>query len=318
MGRPPLALGTPGKTRTYRTPSGWRARTMFRDFDGVSRPVEKSGKTEGAALRGLAEALRDRVRTEGGQTINGDSKLVALAEYWFATIQAGTLSPSTVQLYRDRLDHQILPALGNVRVRELSVGLVDRFLAAVKAKHGPSLAKTTKSVLSGCRLACRQDALVSNPCRDVGTISTRPKKAPRALSIPELMQLRAFLTYDDLAVRHGLPDLVAFLSATGMRIGEACALSWDAVSLEKGTVEVRGTVLRVRGEGLVIKPAAKTTAGRRTLELPSWCVEMLRVRKAASRGNLVLASPLGMIRDPSNTRRRCSRLTPASAMAMRG
>lgn len=65
-----------------------------------------------------------------------------------------------MQAYRDRLDRQVLPALGCVRVREVSVGLLDRHLAAVRASRGPALAKMTKSVLSGmCGLACRHDAL---------------------------------------------------------------------------------------------------------------------------------------------------------------
>src|SRR5918995_3264675 len=98
--------------------------------------------------------------------INPETRLRVLAEVWFAEIQGRGLSPSTIQAYRDRLDKQILPALGELRVRELSVGVVDRHLATVRAKHGPSLAKTTRSVLSGlCALACRYDALATNPCR---------------------------------------------------------------------------------------------------------------------------------------------------------
>ena len=76
-------------------------------------------------------------------------------------------SPSTIQLYSDRLQRQVLPALGSVRVRELTVGLIDRHLAAVKAQHGNAIAKTTRTVISGiCSLATRHDALPSNPCRE--------------------------------------------------------------------------------------------------------------------------------------------------------
>jgi integrase len=34
--------------------------------------------------------------------------------------------------------------------------------------------------------------------------------------------------------------------ATGLRIGEAAAVTWDALDLAAGTVEVRGTVVRAR------------------------------------------------------------------------
>lgn len=153
MGRPPLALGTAGKVRTYRTASGWTARTLIRDYDGGSRPLERGAKTDGAARRLLAEEVRDRGQPDGRATITRETKVADLGEAWFEQVEASGLSPSTLQLYRDRLDKQILPALSNIRVRELSVGLIDRHLAMVKAKHGASLAKTTKSVLSGmCRL----------------------------------------------------------------------------------------------------------------------------------------------------------------------
>ena len=37
--------------------------------------------------------------------------------------------------YRHRLDRQIIPALGNLRVRELTTGVVDRHLGAVRDKQ---------------------------------------------------------------------------------------------------------------------------------------------------------------------------------------
>jgi integrase len=92
--------------------------------------------------------------------------------------------------------------------------------------------------------------------------------------------------------------------ATGLRIGEACALAWGAVDLEAGTVDVRAAVVRVKGQGLIIK-TTKTDTGARTLVLPLWAVAMLRNR-ARRMGSLdindpVFPAPLGGWRDPSNT-----------------
>jgi hypothetical protein len=95
-------------------------------------------------------------------------------------------------------------------------------------------------------------------------VNGRAKTAPRALTVPQLRQLRAALSYDEQAIARDLPDLVAFLMATGLRIGEACGLPWNAVDLQDGTVEVRAAA--VRGQGLVVK-TTKTGAGTRTLAL---------------------------------------------------
>jgi hypothetical protein len=173
VARPHLELGTYGRIRLYQDPAGYRAVCLYRDWDGVTRQVQRQAKTKGAAERALSVALRDRGRAGSSQGIAPDTKVADLAEKWFTELEGK--SPSTMQAYRDRLDRQVLPALGNVRVREVTVGLLDRHLAAVRASHGPALAKMTKSVISGmCGLACRHDAMKSNPCRDVARIPSRP------------------------------------------------------------------------------------------------------------------------------------------------
>jgi integrase len=285
---------------------------LYRDFDGVTRQVQKHAKTKGGAEQALATALRDRARVDAANAVTPDTRVSVLAEKWYAELEGK--SPSTLQAYRDRLDRQIIPALGSVKVRELTVGLVDRHLAAVKTKNGPSMAKMTKSVLSGiCGLATRHDALESNPCRDVARISTKPKREPRSLSVEEIKKIRAWFAEDTKAKDRGLPDLVAFMAGTGLRIGEACGVTWDALDLDAGTVAVRGTVLRLKGHGLILKPEPKSAAGERILELPSWCVLMLRDRESintsdprtrSSKMTPVFGAPIsGNWRDPSNTRR---------------
>jgi integrase len=302
-----LPIGTSGKVRTYRTETGWRARTTFRDYDGRTREVQQHGRTKAEAERRLAEALRDR-RTPGtGSELTGESKVALLAERWFAEISGGTLSPNTVSAYRDRLDRQILPALASVRVRELSVGLVDRHLNAIKTAHGAAVAKMTKSVLSGmCGLACRHNALASNPCRDVSRISTQPLKPPTSLTVDEVRQLHEWLSADAESVARDLPDLVMLLAATGLRIGEALGLRWCDVDLDHRTLSVTGTVVRLRPGGLMIKPSTKSVAGQRILELPTWAGRMLH-RRASERTQRQMADPVfpavrsGGLRDPSNT-----------------
>ena len=212
--------------------------------------------------------------------------------------------PPTVAAYRDRLDKQILPVFGNIRVRELTVGIVDRHLRAVGIKHGSAMAKQTKTVLGQViGLAVRHDALTQNPVRDASRISTKPKNPPRALSVPQATQLMAAVTYDDQAVARDLPALVATMLASGLRLGEACALLWRSVDFMTGTLEVEATVVRVKGKGMLRK-STKTTAGHRTLRLPRWCVDMLRERALPGLVDAnvpVFPAPKGNIRDPSNT-----------------
>jgi integrase len=302
VGRPPLPIGTAGEMRFEKTATGYRARCKFRDYDGVTRDVERRGKTKPQARDNLKIAIRDRSYSDASAAITPDTKVADLAEVWFAELCELDRSPNTLRQYRDRLDRQVLPALGALRIREVSVARCDRLLKAVKANNGAATAKVVRTVVSGILgLAARHDALDYNPTRDAARITTK-RKAARSLTVNEAKDLRARIASDPVAVRRGLPDFTDLMLATGMRIGEAAAVVKAAVDLDAGTVEVRGTVIRVKGEGLRIKPEPKSESGWRTLLLPSWAVEMLRRRMAGLDGDAaVFAAPAGGLRDPSNT-----------------
>jgi integrase len=197
-----------------------------------------------------------------------------------------------------------LSGVGRLRVRELTPGTVDRFIQRIAEQHGNSSAKMARSVVSGvAAFAVRMDLLAHNPARQAAPISRKTKRAPRALNLAQIRQLRALLTYDDRAIVLDLPDLVDMMIATGLRIGEAIAVTWAALDLDNATVEVRATVIRVNGKRLILKPAPKTEAGFRTLVLPKWCVDMLLRRQKTASGAMVFPSPKGHLRDPKNTNR---------------
>ena len=206
-----------------------------------SETFERWGKTKGAAEQSLRVALRDRSRSEGDAEVTPDTRVRVLAEVWFRYLSEQDRSITTLQQYRYRLDRQILPVLGGLRVRELTPGIIDRHRRLMATRHGPAAAKTCRSIVSGlCGLATRHGTLASNPVRDAARIP-QTKRQPRALTLAKARQLRAALIYDDRAVERDLPDLVSMLMATGLRIGEALALRWVDVDLTAGTLIVRGT-----------------------------------------------------------------------------
>jgi hypothetical protein len=103
MSRPPLPLGTHGRIRVYRLgPKRFRARTQFRDHDGVVRDVERTGPSVSAAENLLKVALRDRGRGARDGEVTADSTVRELGELWLAEIdravRLGKRSPTTAQL----------------------------------------------------------------------------------------------------------------------------------------------------------------------------------------------------------------------------
>lgn len=304
MARPPLPLGTWGRIRRYRLGrKSWRAAANYRDYDGVTRRVERSGETAAKAERRLLEYLkvRARVSREGGE-ITADTRVRDACEAWFAGFKRKDRAPGTVDAYDDALRLHVLPGVGSLRLRELTVGVADRFLSSVWDKKGTSAARHSKTVLSGVMgLAARHGAVEYNPIRDVSTI-TQQQKEVRSLTLDEVRELRAGLRVDERAVDRDIPALADFMLGTGLRIGEALAVTWDALDLQAGTVAVRGTVVRKRGGGLFIQPAPKSKSGLRKLHLPPWLVALLNAREhVPNEWDVVFPSQQGKLRDRSNT-----------------
>src|SRR4051794_6141224 len=149
MGRPPLAVGTFGTIRYERLGRNRvQASASFRDPDGRRRHVLRTGPTRAQADRLLREALRDRAKSST-PPLPADCRLSAMAALWLADVDASDPAIGTKRLYRFAVQSYVLPGLGELRLRELTVAAVDRLLTTVSADHGPAAAKSTRSVLSG-------------------------------------------------------------------------------------------------------------------------------------------------------------------------
>lgn len=308
MARPTLPIGSYGNISTGRLGEGYRARCYYRDPDGMTRRVSAVGSTKSAAEQNLRAVLANRsVGVEGSLT--RDSRFAAAAEQWFeqvnGAVAAHERSPSTGRLYRIMLDSRVLPALGALRLREVTTARVDNFLTTVRDRSGHSVAKTCRSVISGVlKFAMRHDAVTRNAAQGTTPLSGKPRKQPRALNTEERSRWLSQLAADPQSVSKDLPDLTSFMLGTGVRIGEALAVSWDVIDLDTATVEISYTLIRIKGQGLVRK-VTKTAAGTRVLPLAPVTVAMLRRRRRAGRIGTTAVFPdsRGGWRDPTNTSR---------------
>ena len=295
MGRKPLPIGSWGLIRTYpvaaeatEKPLRVRAVANYRDFDGITRRVEASGRTATAASQNLRMALQNRSLAGQHGELTAMSRFSDAAQLWLSKVdtmvQDGTRSPGTVETYRRQLRNHVLPALGEVRLGEATTPLVDKVIGKIKADVSAATAKSCRSVVSGVMgLAVRYGAIAANPVREVERIESKPKREPRALTTAERVKLIEQLWGDEKARRRDLPDLVFFMLATGSRIGEALAVVWSQVDFDAGTVQIANTLIRVKGEGLLRK-RTKSRAGSVTLPLPFSAVALLRRRFMSGAG----------------------------------
>ena len=166
----------------------------------------------------------------------------AVAELWFAEVERmveeGERSPGTLDTYRHVYRNHVAPALGSLRVREVTTPVVDRVLMVMK-RQSTAIARLARTIVAGImRYAARHGAVRFNPVREVARIEGTPKRRPRALTADERQQWLNAVESNDAARRWDLPDLTRLMLATGCRVGECLALGWTEVDLDAATADI--------------------------------------------------------------------------------
>ncbi|MGH3386936.1 MAG: site-specific integrase [Nocardioidaceae bacterium] len=299
-----MAFNDNGKATKY------HAVAQFRGYDGRVRQVRRARRTQASAENALRLALQEMAALSahpGG--LAPTNRFQDAAQLWIQKVQAmvdeGRRSPGTLDTYEAVLNRNVLPALGMLRLAEVTTPAVDAFVGKIRRQKGAPTAKLCRSIVSGVMgFAVRQGAVRANPARDVERIESDQKSPPRALTAIERADFLALLRSDEFAVRHDLPDLAVFMLATGARIGEALAVVWAEIDLEDGVVDLSSTIIRIKGKGLLRK-RTKSAAGQRVLALPPWAVAMLRHRfmMGVRLDQPVFPDTLSGFRDPNNTLR---------------
>ena len=287
MARPRLPLGTWGIITTQKVRSGaWCALTRYRDHDGHTRRVTATGSSKAAAERALRELLAVR-SAPAGELVTAETRLFDLAAYWIGQLEAeGRIEQGTINEYRRVVDNLVLPAMGGLKLREVTTGGLDRLLANLR-EQSVNRQRKAKVVLGAMLdVAVRHDAIPINPARNTARIH-HPKHETQALQIEDLAELRAAVTAWMNQDRPGpkptgdMPDVIDLMLATGCRIGEILALRWSDLDLDAvlPTLTVTGTIKTETGKGTYRKPTPKTDSSVRTIVLPRFAAELLRIRR---------------------------------------
>jgi hypothetical protein len=109
-GHPLRSVRTDESVPPLTAPATGRARCSG-DYDGVTRRSKKQDEPR-AAPSEHCESPCGIGSTSEPAPRSRDTKIAVFAEVWFAEISSQDRSPGTSRAYRDRLDRQVIPALG--------------------------------------------------------------------------------------------------------------------------------------------------------------------------------------------------------------
>lgn len=287
-GRPGLDIGTHGSiSKRELEPGLWQAATRYRDERGTVRRVRARGRSGAAAERALKRKLGD-LQSQVTGDLSATSRVEDLYQVWIAKRREdGTIRPQTIHGYAGDYERYVRPELGQLRLRELTVPRVDRFLTET-ARISPRRAKSTRTVLSQMvALAVRFGAMPANTVRDASAVRV-PKGEPRALTEDEVRGLYAAVReWTHMQPRSGprrsptLGHVITLLLGTGLRIGEALALRWCDVDLAAtpARLTIAGTLVEPKKEPMFYQPDPKTASGHHVVLIPAHVATMLLERQ---------------------------------------
>lgn len=310
-GRPQLRIGAHGQIKRIYTGGGvWLARCRYRDTDGVTRIVQRLGPVDEYDQHGkLAEdaliaALAERRHSANNGDIGPDTKVTDLVEQHLSRLTEDGRSPVTMSTYRFATKN-LKKFIGGLRVSEATPARMDATLRSMRSAHGATMARQSKSILRGAlQLAVMASVLGANPVRDVQPLRSKSQpKGAVALTADQLRELLAKLQTSDFCKKHDLVDPITLLIATGLRRSELLGLHWVDFDEKASMLAVTGKVIRVPGEGLRRVDETKSAAGRRTIPLPKFAVDMLRKRRQLpylGEQAVIFPSTAGTLRDPNN------------------
>ena len=313
----------------HRADGRWEARYTYADPEtGEIRRESAYGATAKKARDAMRRAL-ERIQ-EGVPPRDSSRTVASWVQEWLQTsLVASPRKDSTKQLYRVLAPHLTAEPLGPKRLDRLRPSDIEALLLHLHAKPGtrrvgtgsdgqPQYAPMSPATIQ--RLFVLLRLVVDGAVRD-GLLARNPARLVKQPSVPRaeaafLTDEQTRLVLQDARASRAYPVL-ALIAMTGLRRGEALALTWADVDHEASVLHVRRSMSRVDGE--LVSTSPKTTKSRRTLPMSPQVSDLLRAHRdqqdaERSRAcnlwqdsDLVFTTELGQPMDPRNVLRTVSR-----------
>jgi integrase len=296
--------GTIAGRRTKRSDGRFCLNITIENADGTKRRVYLYGRTQAEAK---AKAAGTRERVGRGEPVRDATRTVSdwLAEWRTTFLRASDRAESTEDLYAGLTARHVEPAIGHLALGQVKPSDITRVL--LQMEQLGRAASTRRSAYAALR-SVFDDAVID------GLLAASPVlrvKRPRAThgeatSLEPEQVAQLLQGAEDLRCAR----ILRLILGTGLRRGEALALRWADVRLDRCELTIKGSLTR-RSGGLVVSEA-KTQRSRRVVSLSPAMVRLIteqRAEQVAERlraGNLwedsgfVFATEFGGPVDPRN------------------
>ncbi len=266
-----------GEGSISKRPDGtWWARiTVGKTPDGKQKRKAFYGKTRKEVQEKLTAALND---INNNVYIEPSKITVEQWMYtWLRDYKKASVKPKTFMAYEAQVRNHIAPRLGSITLSNLRNNMVQRFVNDLSDKglEAITIERIVGILKSALAQAVENDLIAKSPASRI-KMPLKKEHKPRVLTVHE-QEL-----FMDAAKEHRNGEIFLLILGTGLRIGEALALTWDDVDLEKCVLRVNKTQIEycehINGETIYHRTwgPPKTKTSNRTIPLIPTLVEMLQ------------------------------------------
>lgn len=246
-----------------------------------------------------AEDEEARLRAQYGRGAVQRPKALTVGQWldmWLRDWVKPVREPSTYANYEQMVRLRIKPALGDVRLRKLGAGQIQRMYtdmleAGRRLDKRADVSTLSTSTVNRCHRILRaalQRAML------LGYITANPAKAtvppPMARFTPRVLDDDAADVFLEAARGHRLYAMFEVALFGGLREGELCALTWPDTHLDQHQIAVDKAYKTPPGFTPFVGET-KTDAGKRITLLPERVIEALRAHRRAQAAEKLKAGP---------------------------
>lgn len=235
--------------------------------------------------RSEAQAKYDKFikKSENLANFDGNITIAEWAKEWLR-IKEPSITPNTLDSYRNVIRHYIVPEIGAIKLVDLTAPTIRRLLT-IKME---TLSSRTVRYIHTLLNAMLKQAVLDEIIATNAATKVRKPKLHRTKEMVTLTadEVKLFLSKIPIPEHHMLFKL-AF--ASGLRRSELLGLPWSSVDFDKKTITITQTVIKIDNEA-VISETTKNASSRRSITLDDETIAELK--KHAQRVKATrLASP---------------------------
>jgi len=237
-------------TRRWYPPEGWSRKAIERELAAVAAEFERQSDA-GEVISRVEQREKD------AQAAAETAKILTLRQYGervFMPSKAVTMSENSRANYQGYLDKRIYPALGDIKLPEITSAQLTAFLLDIQTegKSHATVIKVYTILHSFFKMAYMGDMIDRNPMDKVERPKPRKDEikadGPQAYSPSEVKKIIDALENEPLKWQ----ALIHLLIDTGIRRGECCALQWNNIDFSTGAISIMGNLCYTPDKGVYL------------------------------------------------------------------